>query len=627
MSRKPLRVLMIEDSEDDAELLALELGRAGYAVNRVRVHSAEALGARLDDGGFDLILADFSLPGFGALEALGIVKARGIDLPFLVVSGSIGEEVAVAALKAGAHDFISKDRLARLAPAIERELREAAIRRRSREATEALRASEVRFRTLVDSLDDVVITLGPDGRIDGAFGRGLTNEGLSPEMLAGRTPTELLGPEHAARHVTALARARAGERVVYEWSFPSSRGTRSFQISLARQEAEPGQRAGLVAVGRDVTDAKALQAKLLAADRLGSLGSLAAGVAHEVNAPLTAVLANLDLALAGSSGVPGPIREALSDAREATGRVRSIMEDLRIYSRAPGAATATADVERVLASALRMSSGMIKPRARLVTRFGAVPAVVGDPSRLGQVFTNLIVNAAQAMDEAHREANELRVATYEREGGVVVEVADTGTGIPPHVLRVLFQEAITTKPQGEGTGIGLTICKRILDAVGGKISVESRPGGGSTFRVTLRPASGPPPEPEIPERTIEAPVRRGRVMVLDDEPLVGRSVARILAAEHAVEVFDDPVKALAATRAGSRYDLILSDLLMPGLSGLALLEELERIAPDQAAAVVFLTGGAFSPRTHEFLVRHPERWIPKPVGRDELRALVNRRVR
>jgi two-component system cell cycle sensor histidine kinase/response regulator CckA len=372
---RSLRVLLLEDQEDDSVLLLRELASQGFVVSHVRVDSADGLRAALAEGGWDVVVSDFSMPQFTALDALRIVRATGSDVPFLIVSGTIGEEVAVEALKAGAHDFLVKGRLARLVPAIERELREVETRRRQRRAEDALRASEERFRTLVESMQDIVFTIDSDQRHDGVFGRWLEREGLSADAFVGKTFREILGSEAARPHEQAIARALTGETVVYEWSLETPGGARHFQTSLTPRRGAHGEVLGVVGVGRDLTDERRVHAQLVVSDRMASVGLLAAGIAHEINNPLAAVLANVHLALrevtdlTGSLGPLPQLRaliEELGDVDLAAQRIRDIVRDLKLFSRADGERRGPVDLHKVLDSTLRMAGNELRHRADVV---------------------------------------------------------------------------------------------------------------------------------------------------------------------------------------------------------------------------------------------------------------------
>ena len=512
MGETKLRVLIVEDVEDDAVLVVRELRRGGFDVLFDRVDTAEAMSSALARQPWDVVISDYTMPQFSAPAALALLNERKLDLPFIIVSGTVNEDIAVAALHAGAHDFMSKAKLARLVPAIERELRAASLR----------------------------------------------------------------------------------------------------------------------------VQQKKLQAQLMVSERMASMGTLAAGVAHEINNPLACVMANLDLAgreleeraaTLGLTAEFGQIREELDDAREASDRIRNIVRNLRIFSRSEDDKTGPVDVQQVMESTLRMAWNEIRHRARLVKNYGKTPPVEANESRLGQVFLNMIVNAAQSIEDGRAEKNEIRISTStDVRGGVVVEIADTGRGMPPDVLRQLFSPFFTTKPVGVGTGLGLYICHGIVTGFGGLIEVRSEVGQGTVFRISLLPARSQVPE-AAPQLALDiAARRRGRILVVDDEPMIAAAVQRTLAAEHDVVVLRSADEALRRISAGERFDVILCDLMMPQMTGMDLHAALSRVAAEQAARMIFLTGGAFTTRTRAFLDVTPNQRIEKPFDVRHLRALINDRI-
>ncbi|HZI10684.1 MAG TPA: PAS domain S-box protein [Myxococcus sp.] len=377
--------------------------------------------------------------------------------------------------------------------------------------------------------------------------------------------------------------------------------------------------AAVVVMSRDVTERKRLQAQLLQSDRMVLAGTLAAGIGHEINNPLTYVMANLDSALETLARVGGAVAETralLTEALEGASRVRNIVRDLRFISRQePEERRERVDVTQPLDFALKMAANELRPRARLLKRYEPVPPVYADTSRLGQVFLNLMVNAAQAIPEGNPEGH--RVAVHVRpapSGGVAVEVSDTGSGMPPEVLARIFDPFFTTKPVGSGTGLGLSICHGIIRGLGGDITVQSESGRGTTFTVLLpaAPAGLAEPPPEAPEPPARAPSRRGRVLVVDDEPAVGRSLARILGLRHQVTVVGSGEEALEALASGEPFDAVFCDLMMPGLSGMDVYERTRERAPGVASRFIFITGGSYTARARQFLERVPNRQLEKP---------------
>jgi signal transduction histidine kinase/DNA-binding response OmpR family regulator len=638
-----IRVLVVEDLEDDLELLLLGLRHGGFDVTHERVVRADEMRAALRQRAWDIVISDFALPSFGALEALAVLKESGQDLPFIVLSGTIGEERAVEALRQGAHDFVVKQQLARLVPAVRRELREAEGRRRRRSAEAELARSEALLRSILDNVPEGVLVADEHGRFlvwnsaaDELFGRGPSTR--PPEEW----PDEygLMLEDQVTPHpweTQPLVRAIRGESVDGHVEFVRREGRAGALVSCNARPLvdEQGAVHGGVALLRDITLERAAQEQLMLSDRMASVGLLAAGVAHEINNPLSAVIANLDL-LHETISETGQLdamrwqelREQLSDAREAADRVRRIVKDLKVLSRSEEVKTSRVDVRELLDASLRMAHNEIRHRARITRSFRAVPVVEANPSRLGQVFLNLLINAAQAIRPGHADANHIVVATdTDERGRAVIEVRDTGAGMPLEVRQHIFTPFFTTKPIGVGTGLGLSICHRIVTQLGGEITVESEVGVGSTFRVALPADPSAVADPPTSMPAIAAALRRGRVLVIDDEEIVLNAVRRTLSSEHDVVTVSESPAALAWIEAGERFDVIICDLMMPVMTGIDLFAAIQRVAPELATRVVFFTGGAFTDEGRAFLERVDNISLDKPFEPQQLRALVNARVR
>jgi PAS domain S-box-containing protein len=479
----------------------------------------------------------------------------------------------------------------------------------------------------------------------------LWNKGA--ERTYGWTSGEVVGRKAAGwlyKNPAELKIAQAESLVRGEWQGEIIKRTKdgrdltvASRWALVRDAA--GDPKGILVIDADITGKKALETQLLVSDRMASVGTLAAGVAHEINNPLAAVMANLDyiadslsrMTTGDVASMTSGMRDAwireeiktpLDDAVEAAQRVRFIVRDLKIFSRSPNdAERGPVNVETIMESSLRMAWNEIRHRANLVKRYGRVPEVEGNEARLGQVFLNLVVNAAQSLPPGQAEHNEIRVATRVEGERVIIEVSDTGAGISPQIIGRIFDAFFTTKAVGVGTGLGLAICQRIVTDMGGTLTVESELGKGTTFRVSVPMAHKK--EPIVIATRVPLPVvgRRGRILVVDDEELVLRSVRRILSQDHDVLAMVSAEEALAVCAGGEKFDLILCDLMMPDMTGMDFHRELSLVSPDQADKMIFITGGAFTEKARAFLSETPKEHLEKPFYSANLRAIVQRYLR
>lgn len=471
---------------------------------------------------------------------------------------------------------------------------------------------------------------------------GLRSGVSSDELLARVHPDDV-----AVWRETKLNAERAGGPVRAQLRLLHSDGSWRTMDTRCSIRRAPGEAAKLVGLSIDITERLRVEAlerdardRLVTAERMATVGLLAAGLAHEINNPLTAVLSNLFVAmdeLARHQGGDATgqrldcagLLEALGDARESAVRVRDIVRDLKIFSRHDEVGNTAIDVRRVVESSLRMARNEIRHRAQLVTRFDEVPPVDATEARLGQVVLNLLLNAAQAIPPGNANANEIQVSVGPRAPErVVIEVRDSGPGIPKEHFGRLFTPFFTTKPKGEGTGLGLSICHRIVTDLHGQMEAENAPDRGAVFRIVLPAAAGAVAQDAMPfSRATPRPVRRGRVLVVDDDATVARSTRRALEALHDVTVATSAADALAALSASEDFDVILCDVMMPEVGGLSCFRELTRLSPALAERVVFVTGGAFTEEARLFLAHTRNRVIEKPFRPADLRSLVNQMVR
>jgi signal transduction histidine kinase len=368
---------------------------------------------------------------------------------------------------------------------------------------------------------------------------------------------------------------------------------------------------------QDITERQQMQEQLAVAERLASLGTLAAGVAHEINNPLAALMGHLEMLLrAGSGADDGTRAENLQVMKEAAERIRDVARDLRVFARSESDTVGPVDVAEVLESSLRLAGHQLRHRARIVRRFRDVPPVLANASRLGQVFLNLLVNAGQAIEEGHVDRNAVTVAIEVcGDSRVAIDVTDTGPGIPASRLPRLFQPFSTTKAEGHGTGLGLAICHRIVTQFGGTITARSVEGQGATFRIELPVSTAPSAPAPAPAPSTRPPADQLRVLIVDDDSMVRRALRELLDVGFGVETeeADSAADALSRIRGGARYDAILSDLMMPRMSGPEFFLALKEVAPEQSERLAFVTGGAFTASAAAFLEAYPQPVLEKPI--------------
>jgi two-component system, cell cycle sensor histidine kinase and response regulator CckA len=473
-----LRVLIVEDSASDTELVLRALRTGGFEPHYERVDTADAMRQALAGHPWDIVLSDYYLPDFEAPAALAVLQESGQEVPFIVVSGSVGEDTAVAAMRAGATDYIMKDRLQRLAPAVARAVENAAVRRERRR----------------------------------------------------------------------------------------------------------------------------LEQQLLVSQKLEAIGRLAGGVAHDFNNVLTAVLGSVELLLLDTP--PGaPQREELDIIRDAAIRARDLIRQLLAFSARQVLRPVVLDLNRLVQGTSKMLRRLIGEDVELTTSLDpGLGHVRADPGQVEQALVNLVVNARDAMPDGGR----LTIATEsvelaDRSGSaapqlapgryVVLRVTDTGVGMDPETLARAFDPFFTTKPRGKGTGLGLATVYGIVRQSGGDVTIESAPGKGTTFRIYV-PLVTDPLDPVGAAVPVAAPVAGGgeTVLVAEDEPLV-RTLARKVLEQAGYRVLlarSGAEALLLAERHDAPIQLLLSDVVMPEMSGRELMRRLTRVRPD--LRVLYMSG-------------------------------------
>jgi PAS domain S-box-containing protein len=454
--------------------------------------------------------------------------------------------------------------------------------------------------------------------------------------LLGRGEQELLGRTHAdvlPAQEAELIRQREEEAFAtsqpVEHEEPLQGGGDTARIMSVKRAVFPGAdgQPAMVAVLRDLTERKRLETQLRQADRMASVGQLAAGVAHEINNPLAYVCSNLSFLTEQlaqeqleSEALP-ELREVVAETQDGINRVRAIAKDLKTFARPDEERLTAVDVHPVIDGALRLLRNEMQYRIRLERALEPVPQVRCNEGRLSQVLVNLLVNAVQAFPELSPEHNLIRVSTRSVDSKwVALEVADNASGMSPEVLQRIFEPFFTTKPVGVGTGLGLAICHSLITSMGAQIEVTSTLGKGTTFTLRLPVFKE---QPERPSRSTPV-VRAGRprLLLIDDEPSVGTAVQRMMANRYEIHAVQDAREALRRLSDGATYDAILCDLMMPGMNGLEFLLELERTMPQRVKHIGMFSGGTLSPQAREVLTSRSRELMEKPFDPDRLHAFV-----
>lgn len=623
-SPRALRCAVADDDEAFRELVGRMLSRMGMEVETFA--DGHELLARCATEPPDLLLIDWMMPGIDGLEVVRRLReVHDSHRTFvIVVTGKDTEEDVYEAMEAGAHDYLTKpfDKL-HLSHRVVLASRTIGEWRRLREAESA------RQRSLEDLLH--VMDHAPDGMVVIREGRILVANPAFAAMV-GREPHQLVD--------------RPFVDLVHSWSTDQIDPTLeeqpqgSFTIQLinatghivegeckAGETVDLRQGRGMLYAIRDVTERKQLEGRLAVADRLASVGTLASGVAHEINNPLGYLMSNLDFLLEHcapqlNAGDASETATALREALEGAQRIREIVADLNRFSQLD--LSAASDVGALVAGVLQMLQMELRERTRIELSIDSeLPAAAIDDARLGQVFINLIVNAIQAMKSGRREENLLRISIRHIDDRLRVQLRDTGEGIAPDVLHRVFDPFFTTRSVGTGAGLGLTVCHSVLTEVGGEINIESMPREGTLVTFFLPTASsGQRTHRPMRRRSLPplAADRRARILVIDDEILVGRSMRRGLS-EHRVEIATTGDEALSLLEA-EEFDLVLCDLMMPDRSGIDIYAAVREARPDLARRFVFVTGGTFSERARTFLAEIENPVYEKPFDLSRVQQLL-----
>ncbi len=631
----PLAVLIVEDSESDAALIIRHLSQAGYEVTPQRVEDAGGMGAALEQSLWDLVIADYNLPQFDASTALRLLQATGWDIPFIVVSGNIGEEIAVAMMKDGAHDYLLKNNLARLVPAVKRELDQARLRREQRRAEAQLRLQSAALNAAANA---IVIT-DQEGSIQWVNPAFCDLTGYTTAEVLGKNPRDLVkSGQHPPKFYKKLWETILAGQV---WRGEIINRRKDGSLYFEEETITPlrngqGQISHFIAIKQDITGRKQLEmenVKLTAqfheAQKMESMGQLAGGIAHDFNNLLVPIIGYASLGmknLAPDSELYDDLTRIKTAGKKAAELIRLILA----FSQRQTLAMETVDLNEVIGELLKMLRRLIGEDIEWQVRLAPdLPRLKADKGQLERVLMNLVVNARDAMPQGGKltlETTSVALDEAAVAGHIglppgtyaLLTINDTGHGIDAATQQRIFEPFFTTKEPGRGTGLGLATVYGIVKQHGGDIWVDSEPGVGTTFKIYLPPTAEPASTPPA-ERAEPAPLYGTEtVLVVEDEAKVRQLVSQTLKI-YGYQVLEAPDPAAALTLAAAypgHIQLLLTDVIMPEMNGWELYQ---RLSPQRSnLKVLYMSGYSSEIITQHNILIEGAAFLQKPFTIESL---------
>jgi two-component system, cell cycle sensor histidine kinase and response regulator CckA len=628
----PVRILFVEDCRDDVDLVLHELRRSGITADHWVVETEEAMRQALAEERWDLVIADHAMPRFDAPGALAVLQQSGQDLPFIVVSGHIGEEQAVACMRAGASDYLTKDNLFRLVPVVERELREAALRRVARAA---LSTSEDRYRLLVENSADMITLQDRQGLITFASPAVTRVLGYEPTEVLGRKLRDFVHEDDVKTLLVALDEVLAHglTPLITGLRFRHRDGTWRIVEGSAARVVESDGTVGLLTTGRDITDRVQLEAQLHRAQKLEAVGRLAGGVAHDFNDLLTVILgySNLLLDQLGENRV---LYQEVDEIKRAADRAATLTQQLLTVGRRQVLSLRPVDLNPLIEAHVDTLRQLLGEEVELTLKLAAdLASTRVEPGQVEQMIMNLAVNARDAMPRGGLlsietanvalDAASARRCVVQPGPYVTIAVTDTGQGMDAATQARLFEPFFTTKEPGKGVGLGLSSIYAIVRQCGGNILVSTERGRGSRFTIYLPRAGGE--AGERPAKLVADEVRGNEtVLLVEDEPLVKNLVGEVLRKSgYTVMEFANAREALArAKRHKGLVHLLVADVVMPGMSGIELARQLAPGRPEMR--VLFISGYTDDLVERQGVLQPGRAFLQKPFAPDALLRKVRR---
>jgi PAS domain S-box-containing protein len=634
---KPLRILHLEDDPDYFDLVKATLEKEGLRAEMVLASNYADFIAALENEAFDLILADYTLPTCNALQALAIVLQKCPGTPFVLVSGTIGEQAAIESLKRGATDYVLKHSPDRLVPAMRRALQEAQERAQRKQAEAALRSSERLFHSVWENSVDGMRLTDENGTVVAVNSAFCKSVGMTREDLEGKPFTVIYADSEKPEQVLAKYREDFRGRVV-ERQVERKLALRNGHAIVLEESNSfvelRGQSPFLLGLFRDVTAEKRLEEELRQSQKMEGIGQLAGGVAHDFNNILTVIHGHAAMLLAEGK-LSDPATTSAQQIIQAAERAAGLTRQLLAFSRRQIMQPQLLNMNEVVSNMTKMLGRILGEDIALQTHYWPQPPITrADAGMMEQVLLNLAVNARDAMPKggqlaikisiADTDANHVTQCAEARIGKFVcLSVIDQGCGIASENLRRVFEPFFTTKEVGKGTGLGLATVYGIIKQHQGWIEVASEPGKGTTFRVYLPASAESADSPD--ERPAQRALRGGTetILIVEDEaPVRELACASLAGCGYKILQAESGLKALEIWRQDhSKIDLLLTDLILPDrLNGLELAEKLWADQPK--LKVIFTSGYGAEVVGKDLVLRRGVQYLQKPYGPQKLALTV-----
>ncbi len=632
--KKTLHILHLEDNPLDAELVHSCFEESDLAYTFSLVDTEEDFVRGLTENAYDLVLADFNLPTFDGLSALKILRSKNPFLPFIFVTGTMGDEIATQALKTGATDYILKDNLSRLLPAVDRALRETEERKRRHLAEMETRASEKRYRdlsgqfnALLDALPDAIILLSSDLKVMWSNKTATAAIADKQKNIHEHCCFELWQERSRPCDDCAVKRCFASGEIETGTLFLGKQGI-VWEVRAIPLKDEGGNVTRVLEAARDVTQHRQLEHQLRQAQKMEAIGTLAGGIAHDFNNILTPIIGYTEIALR-ISGKDSPLFSDLQQVLDASNRAKDLVQQILSFSRQKEKEILPVQAQLIVKEALKLLRASLPTSIEIRTDLHSNAKVNADPTGIHQIIMNLCTNAAHAMESSPGILSvslaDITITTPLADHNATIApgeylqmiIADTGSGMDKDILDRIFDPYFTTKDVGEGTGLGLAVVKGIVENYGGMITVESEPGSGTTFTLYL-PRIEAEKETAEEEKTHQSFAGSEHILVVDDEAVIvalnkkrlakyGYKITAKVASTQALQSFQD---------APDSFDLVITDLTMPKLSGLGLIEKILGIRENMP--IIVCTGYSSTEKIEDIEKMGVKNILLKPINNHDL---------